>query len=290
MSEGTFTLTYDGPALADHTIDAADLAAALVGMSQYLKAASRVLNGDRFEVSVRAKALDDGCFQITLQIAGDFLDKLSDLLAGKQATAVANVIVFGTLAIGAVSAIAGRRVRRQRPSAPDFVILELEDGTDLEFQESTVRIALDPNARAALERVVADPLERDGVDEVRVAGAGEAVTVTQADVDAFRGAVAPEDELLRVTSRMVFAVVAPSFREGNKWRLSSGRGPPFPVTIADQDFIARVQRSEEAFAKGDFLICDVETTSRQSGGRLVTDYAIVRVVEHKRAEPQAELI
>lgn len=281
MSETTFTLTYDGPALADHTMDVTDLAPALVALSQFMKSAARLTQGDDFQVVVRAKALETGCFQIVLDVSGSFASQVIDILAGRTTTAVANLLGITGGAIGLIAWIRGRKVRRLRPSRDGYTVIELEDGVEVEVAEAEARVALDPPARAALEKVV-EPLDKDGIDTLAFKLPSGTVTVTDSDLDSFKAVVHAGDEILETTAPMVFSIVSLSFQPGNKWRLSTGKGAPISVTVDDQEFIDRVQRSEIAFAKGDFLICLVRTTSRESGGKLVTDHTIVKVQEHRR--------
>ena len=286
MSEATFTLRYDGSALADHTMDVADLAPALVALSQYMKSTARVVNGERFEVAVRVKAVETGCFQVVLQVTGGFIDQMVDMLSSRPGSALANLVGVSTAAVTLVAHFRSRKVRRLRASTPGRVAIELEDGEIIEVEEAVARVATDANARAALEKVVADPLDKDGVDEVRFGPSGSPAVVSKEQADDFRAPVTAGDELLATTSRMVFSIVSVSFQPGNKWRVSTGRGSPISVTVADDDFTARVQNSQEAFAKGDFLICEVRTTSRQAAGKLATEYVVEKVLEHRRAEAE----
>jgi hypothetical protein len=53
--------------------------------------------------------------------------------------------------------------------------------------------------------------------------------------------------------------------------------------MSDADFQARVDASQEAFAKGDLLVCEVVETSRRTATGFRSDYEIVRVKEHRRA-------
>ncbi len=289
MSETTFTLTYDGPSLADHTMDVADLAPALVALSQFMKSAARLSQGEDFEVVVRAKALETGCFQIVLDVSGTFVSQVIDLMAGRTSTAIANLLGIAGGSIGLIAWIKGRHVRRLRPSRPGYTVIELEDGAEVEVPEAEARVALDPPARAALEKVV-EPLEKDGIDTVAFKMPRETITVSEADLDAFKAVVHAGDEILETTAPMVFSIVSLSFQPGNKWRLSTGKGAPISVTVADEDFIGQVQRSEIAFAKGDILICTVRTTSRDAGGKLATDYTILKVNEHRRISKPPSLL
>ena len=46
---------YDGPALKEHSMDVADLAPALLGLSEIVKIANKKINGDRSAVKVLVK-------------------------------------------------------------------------------------------------------------------------------------------------------------------------------------------------------------------------------------------
>ena len=62
------------------------------------------------------------------------------------------------------------------------------------------------------------------------------------------------------------------------------------ATIADEDFLRRVDSNELAFAKGDVLICDVRVRQTQSPQGLKTEYTVESVVEHKQAARQLNLL
>ena len=48
------------------------------------------------------------------------------------------------------------------------------DGTTIEVPEIVARLALDPSVRVAMEKVIAEPLAKDGIDSVSIGGGGEA--------------------------------------------------------------------------------------------------------------------
>lgn len=84
---------------------------------------------------------------------------------------------------------------------------------------------------------------------------------------------------------MALSIRTLAFAEGNKWRLYDGQNV-INATIEDEEFRRRADQRLERFAKDDVLICEVRTVQTQSEAGLKTEYAIVRVVEHKTPPTQ----
>jgi hypothetical protein len=61
------------------------------------------------------------------------------------------------------------------------------------------------------------------------------------------------------------------------------------ATVVDEDFLAKVNKNEVSFSKGDLLICDVRVVTQNIGGQLKAEYFIERVLEHRHIEPHPEL-
>lgn len=85
--------------------------------------------------------------------------------------------------------------------------------------------------------------------------------------------------LIDRTSEMALTIVAVTFAEGNKWRLSDGERT-FHATIEDKPFLARVERGEEAFRNGDILVCALRVQQWRTPTGLRTEYSVVNVVDH----------
>ena len=65
MSKISSIVRYDGPALAEHSMDVADLALALIGLSEIVKIYNKKFNGDRSAVKVLVKVdTEQKCFSI----------------------------------------------------------------------------------------------------------------------------------------------------------------------------------------------------------------------------------
>ncbi len=294
MSNPSFRLKFDGPALQDHEIDVADLAPALIALGQMVKAANRVVNGESLDVTVRVRTVGDGSFWVELSVrAQNAYAAVRDFLVGSDVDAVLKLItiiglsstavgVAGKGAVAVIRQIRGRKPRRLERHG-GLVLIEFDDAEQIEVEEATARVAFDPEFRAALERVAVEPLSRPGIDTIVLEGDGVEERITQETAASFLAPPLVEDGLFETRHTKVFSIIDLSFKPGKKWRLSDGHGRATLVDVEDAAFTGRIENSEIAFAKGDILVCDVRETARQTAKGLRADYAIVRVIEHRPA-------
>lgn len=291
MSEAAFQLTYDGEAVRDGEMDVADLAPALLAIGQMVKAASRVAFGDEAEARVRVQATREGSFAVWLslavhdaKVAWEFW-KQPDVQAAAQLAGLLGISAasVGGGVIALVRSLRGHRAKVVGAAKPGHVLVETPDGT-VEVPEAVARISNDSSFRVAMERVVAEPLAKEGIETVSI-GSGSAQVITRAEADFFRAPLErDEDEFVSRYTRP-FSIVSLHFTAGKKWRLSDGRGAAKLITIDDPAFNDRVARNEERFAKGDLLICDVVERSRRTAAGFKSEYEIVKVLEHRPAAP-----
>lgn len=294
MSEAVFRLAYDGEAVSNGEMDVADLAPALLGMAQLLKAAARVIDGDNAEINVRLKSTREACFEVWLNLAVDgaktgwaFL-KTPD---GQAAATLLQLLGFTGIGsiVGAVTIIrwlAGRRPQVVSVGG-DKVRLEV-DGDVLEVTDSVARLALDSGVRASLEKVVAEPLEKDGIDSVSLGDATGGATIEKSEGPYFRALTGGVTDEFVSKYVKAFSIVTLSFKAGQKWRLSDG-GSNRLVVMSDENFQAKVDSSQVAFAKGDILVCEVVETSRRTPSGFKSEFEIVKVAEHRHPDQQAAL-
>lgn len=289
VHEAGFTVVYDGPALADHSIDVRDLAPALFALGELFEEANRTCNDDRAKVNLVVRATPAGSFEVELRLIQTLAQQLTGILSGSEVTAALNLkeIVFGvgSTAVGLIAFFKWLRGRRPSAVEPDGdrVRVTVENATIVVNQKV---LALSENIRvhravAALTR----PLEREGVDVLRIKD-GEAVieTIDCEDLASFKFAVAEdvEEEISDETYRMALTLVSVVFRDDNKWRVSDGSAE-FYVSMVDDRFMELVAQGRVSFTAGDILICKLRSRQTRAGARLKTDYEVVEVFEHKRA-------
>lgn len=156
------------------------------------------------------------------------------------------------------------------------------------MDEPVARLALDLNVRLSLERVVAEPLSKDGFDSVEIGGNRGVEKISKSEGYYFLAPPDRQDGTFESRYRGPFSIVSLSFKAGNKWRLHDGKST-LNATVVDEEFLERVNKNAVSFSKGDLLICDVRVVTHNVGGQLKAEYFIERVLEHRHIEPTQQL-
>ena len=92
MSRATAIVRYDGVALSDHAMDVADLAPALLGLSDLVKAANKQANGDRTHVKVLVSVdTEHKCFEFSIEIVQTIMQHLAMLVGNDRAATAKDI-------------------------------------------------------------------------------------------------------------------------------------------------------------------------------------------------------
>lgn len=292
MSRADFTLTYDGPALQNHEMDVRELAPAMLGVGELFDAMNLLLNGETAEVKVNVRAHEPGCFSVVFDIVQGWKDGAIALLSGDMVTSAINL---KELLLGGVGLIWW--IRKHRGKTPDKVerlsgnMIRVTYGDEsFDVPLELLRLYQDLAVRSALEKVVHRPLQAPGIDLVEFGARSlPDQRVNAEDADAFRTPEIPERVLVKDVREAAFSIVSLAFKEDNKWRLHDGSNAVNAV-IRDEEFLARVDRNQIRFAKGDVLICEVEFTQKQTAKGLVTENIVTKVKQHIAAPRQLSLL
>ncbi|MDA8095304.1 MAG: hypothetical protein M0T84_15630 [Betaproteobacteria bacterium] len=295
MSTTHVRLTYDGLALAGHTMDVRSLAPALLAFGDLCEETGKLLFGQDVDTRVEVKAsFRSGSFGIDLSVAPQLVQQVIQWLSGNDATAVSN----GAAIVGAIGTFGGgliavlrwlknRRIKRVEV-VPDGRRIITEDDDSIVVEERIIFLLQSRTVRTSLQQVVR-PIESDGIDTVAFGTDEHVETVIARPEAAWFHVPPPEDALLADDTRMMsFSIVSVSFKEDNKWRLSDGQNSLY-VTMADNEFLDRVNRNLERFAKGDILKAETRISQWQTTEGLKTEYTILRVIEHRPGVPQIHL-
>ena len=295
MSQTAFSIAYDGPAVESGSMDVRDLAPALLAVGQLFDAANLALNGEKATIGVNVQATTEGSFEVVLDVVQRTASQLVSIFSGDEITAalqLKEVVLVGGAGvvglIGLVKKLRGRSPRKIEKIDDDSVRITHGSET-IDVPLKLLRLYSDVNVRDALGRFIKEPLDKDGIDivEIRQEGASvESISVEESDY--FGRPDVPDEVLVQSTSTTAYSIISLAFREENKWRLHDGNAV-ISVQIADEDFLRKVDASLISFAKGDILICKVETIQRRVGVDLKTEYRVLEVIEHKPAARQLDL-
>lgn len=299
-SETEFTVSFEGQALSDHAMDVRDLAPALMALGQLFEHSNKLINEDRAKTKLRTVALSPGSFEIHFALQVGLIDGIVDILSGDHITAALNLrdLLFAIGGIGGVGGVVKlvKFLKGRVPKKED--VSENDDGTVTIYDNGKVivitsqeafKLYLDVNVRQEMHKSLS-PLDEDGIEKFVIKSEGEIKSeIHDYEYEDFRY----EEEfvdIVDVLEQSAFRIVSLTFREGNKWRLSTGdEGETISVSINDEEFLDRIQARETQFGDGDILVCDVRKRQYMEGPNLKVEYTVVKVHEHKHIPRQIEM-
>ncbi|EPR36219.1 hypothetical protein dsat_1747 [Alkalidesulfovibrio alkalitolerans DSM 16529] len=300
-SKANFYVLYDGPALANHEMDVRDLAPALLALSDVLEGANEVLNGDRASISVSVRAsFERGSFGIELSTVQSIWGSLGGLLSSSDVVTAKTLLeVLGLLGgvyalfkdglIGFIKWVRGRRITKVEPLQDGNVKIIIEDESTV-ISRTLLKLYQDVRVRKGLENSISKPLERNGVElfAARATPGTESVFVSKEEAHHFKFPV-QEDVLLsediRTTNLQLKSI---KFKEGNKWEFYDGASE-YSASIADQNFLRKIDENQLAFAKNDILVAEVLERQYHTDKGLKTERTILKIKDHIPAARQIRL-
>ena len=275
-----FDISYDGPALADGSMNVRDLASAMMAVGSLFESTNELLNADRAAVNINVRATSRGSFHILFEIVQNSgVNSVAEFLTTANQI-VTFIIGSGTIAIGLfalVKWLRGRNPKIEQINEGMFR-LALENGETYDIPADLLRMYQDAGVRAALAGAVR-PVKEEGIETFEIRENDEVVIeISETDVEYFE---TPQSQelILDETRKHAFSIVSLAFKEGNKWRLTDGQAT-FSVSMMDENFQNKVNNNELAFAKDDVLVCDMRTVQWQTDQGLKTEYEIVAVNKH----------
>jgi hypothetical protein len=296
-ADAHFSIVYDGEALAEGAIEARDLAPALLALAEVFEEAQAVVPQLDAKITLRVRAgFERGSFEVHLELAKLYQQMVS-LFSGQDATAWANL--FQIVGIAGVAGLLGllQLIKQARGRKTTSVTIERSERVRITFEGDDAPVEVDRRVwalfnkmrvRKAIEQVIA-PLFRQGIDTFKIRHKGkDSLKVAQDEAKYFLAPTEHEGETISSTDTRV-VIVALSFQEGNKWRVSDGSRTIF-VSIEDPAFIGAVQSGRDAFRKGDILRVTLQTRQWLEGAELKAEHAIVKVLQHESAPEQQNLL
>lgn len=287
-----FTVRYDGPALADHTIPVTALAPALLSLSELFNVAHGIASTDAtLPPALEVRANREGSFAVDLVLVAN---ETVDLFSLREVVAAATAF---TLLEPVVKALRYLQLSRRLGSEPETQELEpgqlritWPDGTTFDGPSSTRDLAESMDFRRTAKQTLA-PLEAGiGIDtlEIRSDDADvelETLVLDREDAHDFDKLPSDDQVMSDVTREVGLNPLKPSFESGYKWWVSDGTSR-FWVTMHDLAFLQRVETSAEAFAAGDVLRCKLRSRQlRDDKGELRMEHTVLEVLDHLRMPP-----
>jgi hypothetical protein len=290
---GTFRIVYDGPALATHTMDVRELAPALMALAEVLEHANRVLNGERAHVTVKVSgSFKTGSFGVDFEVLQSFVAQALDFFAeDKRVVGTLNLLALVGIIGGAsggliklIKWLRGRAITRVEIADDNSAARIVVEDESTEVEIKTIELFRNYQVRQSLEKVVKNPLDRDGVESVAFIYNEEVTeTVTKSERTYYSSPSADQPTPVETQEfRARLQLVSVPMRDGYKWRVDDGNGV-FTATLLDEDFARRLQANEVPLTPGDLLVADVRRGQYMEKGQLKTNNELVKIVNHVSA-------
>jgi hypothetical protein len=311
MSKATVRIKYDGPALRDHEMDVAQLAPALMGLSDLCQAANRHLNGDRAAVKVLVRVdVEQQCFTFDITLVQSLWEHTKALLHHdevRNAKELAEWIGLLTAATVGTSASLFQVWKWLRGRSADDPALEVRGDGDLVvliFPESPtdrlpvrremLELARDPVAIRSAQRVV-DPVLTAGYSSLEfIAPDGVAQRVERDDAARIRQipvGSTPKEETAIDEPQVITAhvrVYSPVYdAKAPQWRFTYGDQHHY-MDISETDIAQRAIERGGAL-KDDLYRVRLETQQVvDENGREKVKYKIREVLGFRPARLQSQ--
>jgi hypothetical protein len=303
------TIKYDGPALADKSMDVAHLAPALLALSDLVKEANRYANGDRAAARVYVNAdIEQKCFELDVSVALTIWQQAKLLLADENVRTAKEILewigIVGGPAIGLFGLIKWLRGKK----VVSVVVLRVKDGDNLveitvEGDETPKQVAqavyeLYANVSTRQKAVaVLAPLREDGYDSLEFYEKdGVFVHFDEEDVPATDWSDLPEviPQNVHISTIRTGVKIRRAVYEGRaKWTVMYQRAREASFDGVALSWLDAFQRGEVQAPPGSYLDVDLEENYVTNDlGEIVGEatYKIVRVhgVQKRHEQPRLD--
>jgi hypothetical protein len=287
--EAQFSIIYDGEAVDEGSIDAKELAPALLALAEVIEEAQPLIPELDARISLRVRSdFEHGSFEIHLELA-KLYQQFRELFSGQDASAFANLFqILGVSGIVGglyglfqlIKKSKGRKTRSVTIERSERVKIIFEgDDEPVETNRRTWQLFQNLHVRKAIEQVIA-PLFHKGIDSFEIKHRGrQTLKVSEDEAKYFVAPTEHEGETITEVDTRVSIVMA-SFQQGNKWRVSDGSRTIF-VSLEDPTFVHDVQTGQAAFRKGDILNVRLQTRQWVEGDELTAEFSILKVHKHE---------
>jgi hypothetical protein len=274
-------IIYEGPAVADGSMNVKDLAPAMLAIGTLFETANTISNGQLASINIKVRATSPGSFHILYEVIQTSQAIAPNLLA--TATEIRDWLIGGIAIGGGIFAV----IKWTRGRKPKLTQINKElytltiDGEIYEIPLALLRLYQDGSIRQSIANIVR-PVKEEGIDSLKIQSDNLLLQEVKKEESEFFDLPETQELLLDETRRQAFSITTLSFKEDNKWRLTDGQST-FLVAMKDVAFQRRVDNNEVSFAKGDVLLCDLRTIQWQVQSGVRTEYEVVKVIKHTPA-------
>ncbi|MFC3181673.1 hypothetical protein [Cypionkella sinensis] len=297
------TVKYDGPALADKSMDVAHLAPALLALSDLVKEANRYANGDRAAARIYVNAdIEQKCFELDVSVALTIWEQAKLLLADDNVRSAKDLFEWIGIAGGGFGLFQLIKWLKGK-TVSNVVVLRVKDGDNLveitvegdekpkQVAQAVYELYANVTTRHKALAVLA-PLREDGYDSLEFyEKEGVFVHFHEEDVPASDGSDLPEviPQNVHISTIRTGVKIRRAVYEGRaKWTVMYQRAREASFDGLALSWLDAFQRGDVQAPPGSYLDVDLEENYVTNDlGEIVGEatFKIVRVHGvHKRHE------
>lgn len=304
-----FQISYDGPNLAEHSMDVQHLGPALLAIGDLCCEAHRAINGDDIaKVNVRVQAnFEEKCFDITFVLTQLF-GETSKLLELEVISDTKELLEWIGIIGGPIVSVgyglfrflkwkSGRKIRSvEKNDNGDYTITVGGDKNNTTTIHNNVYKLYNTSGVITAQKGMLAPLNEDGVEVVEFKENGKTTSkITKEEYISGVFDSVEAEQLESLEPQVVEAVLgirSPVFVKNVKWNFWFGDSR-ITASILDKSFIQRVFGDGERFGVGDSLKVRMSfTQTLSSQGTQKNEYTILEVLDIldiKRAPKQLDM-
>jgi hypothetical protein len=282
------TVSFQGMALEDHSIDVNYLAPSMIALGQLLEDANSALNNGDGTISTRAVATSEGSFEITFMLD----QALQGLFVGTAAIPVSQIvqILFFNMDVGiSLSGLLKwlRNEEYKERVEGNKTIIEKNNG-DTKIINNNVSIVLNNSKIVNGLSKVVYPVTSNGIDEIIFMSEKKDQTerITKEDYQ-FIAIDVDEEIITDNTLRDQLLDILSIGKSAYKWHLSHG-GEKNYYKITDPDFLAEQRSGQRISVEKDMLKADIRYVQKRNrtSGKITTEREIVKAQVKYNSEEQ----
>lgn len=159
-----FTVTYDGPGVEDHTIDAAVFGESLLALSELIQDARDTIAADGPRYHIKVRTTGDGSYLVSLELR-EWWGTLASLFADPNAQAVAFLLqVLGRDGLlGFYLWLRGKTPTFRR--SPDGRLMASVADREITIESNVGKLFASTKIRRSVRRL-AGPIQEDQIDKI----------------------------------------------------------------------------------------------------------------------------
>ena len=302
MSKISTVVRYDGPALVEHSMDVADLAPALLGLSEIVKIANQKINGELSAIKVLVNVdIEQKCFQFIIEVNQTLMQHFDLLVSDNKVSSAKELAewigIIGGPSYGLFKSY--KWVTNQGVTLNELDIRQDGSSVTLRNVKSNGSITINANVYNMINdtdilkntKDVVRPLTKEGYDKLQFEQEDEIIDEISSEegkriYDISKDALELQLRVNKSISNASLKVKKPDLLGNSKWSFILDKA--IDVKIEDGSWLEKFHKGEIPIPPGSYLDVVLRTEIELNDNNDPTGNVSYYVVEVKNVIPPAE--